>query len=173
MEVGATGSTGGYSRQSETVTNKSMELGTETFLQLLVTQMRYQDPFSGGQDMGDFMNQLAQFTLLERVIKLQQTLENYAASQAPIQALNLLNKTVEVKDVFGNTLRGEVTAVRFQEGLPLIKVNGKEYALEAVTWVQDSADAQGSEGIEEAEEAEEVQDPEDPGSGDNEDFNEE
>lgn len=136
MEVNPAGSSGNYSSSSASAAGSNMELGTDTFLKLLVTQMRYQDPFSGSQDMGEFMNQLAQFTLLERVIKLQQTLENYAAAQAPVQALNLLNKVVEVTDENGETIRGEVTAVRFQQGLPLLKVNGKEYALEAVTWVE-------------------------------------
>jgi flagellar basal-body rod modification protein FlgD len=137
-KVGSAGSSGVFSGQNSAVPNKNTELGTDTFLKLLVTQMRYQDPFSGGQDMGDFMNQVAQFTLLERVIKLQKTLEDFAASQAPIQALTLLNKFVEVKDENGITLQGEVTGVRFQEGMPLIKVNDREYPLGAITWVQGS-----------------------------------
>ena len=87
------------------------------------------------------MNQLAQFTLLERVIKLQQTLESYAASQSSLQALSLLNRFVEVTDEYGITQRGEVTAVRFQGGLPLFKVNDREYPLEAITWVQGAGEA--------------------------------
>ncbi|MDO9536586.1 MAG: flagellar hook capping FlgD N-terminal domain-containing protein [Bacillota bacterium] len=141
VEVNAAGSSGAYSSQSGSVPNKNMEMGGDMFLQLLVTQMRYQDPFSGGQDMGDFMSQVAQFTLLERVVKLQQTLENFAASQAPIQALNLLNKVVEITGENGETVKGEVTAVRFQEGLPLLKVNEKEYPLKALNWVKGSSDA--------------------------------
>jgi flagellar basal-body rod modification protein FlgD len=140
VEVNAAGSSGTYSQPSS-IPNKSMEMGSDMFLQLLVTQMRYQDPFSGGQDMGDFMSQVAQFTLLERVVKLQQTLESFAASQAPIQALNLLNKAVEITDEQGELVKGEVTAVRFQEGLPLLKVNGKEYPLKALSWVKGTPNA--------------------------------
>ena len=82
-EVAAANSYGAHSSRgsSSTGAKKNTELGTDTFLQLLVTQMRYQDPLSGGQDMGEFMNQVAQFTMLERVVKLQQTLEDYVASQ--------------------------------------------------------------------------------------------
>lgn len=142
MEVGATGSSSGtYSKQGTANSRNNMEIGTDTFLKLLVTQMRYQDPLSGGQDMGEYMNQLAQFTLLERVIKLQQTLESYAASQSSLQALSLLNRFVEVTDEYGITQRGEITAVRFQEGLPLFKVNDQEYPLEAITWVQGAGEA--------------------------------
>jgi len=132
------------SGRSSTHSN-NMELGTDTFLKLLVTQMRYQDPFSGSQDMGEFMTQLAQFTLLERVIKLQQILESYAAAQAPVQALNLLNKVVEVTDESGQAVRGEVTAVRFRQGMPLLKINDREYTLEAVTWVQGAPAEEGEQ----------------------------
>lgn len=140
VEVNGAGSYGAYSSQAGSIPNKTMEMGSDMFLQLLVTQMRYQDPFSGGQDMGDFMSQVAQFTLLERVVKLQQTLEDFAASQAPIQALNLLNRVVEVTDEYGETVKGEVTAVRFQEGLPLLKVKEKEYSLKALDWVEGSSE---------------------------------
>lgn len=144
MEVGAANSNPYNTNTGRSSTHSSnMELGTDTFLKLLVTQMRYQDPFSGSQDMGEFMTQLAQFTLLERVIKLQQTLESYAAAQAPARALSLLNKTVEVIDESGRVVRGEVTAVRFRQGTPLLEVKGREFALEAVAWVQGAPAEEG------------------------------
>ena len=124
------GSSGAY--EGSRVKNKAMEIGTETFLQLLVTQMRYQDPFSGGQDMGDFMSQVAQFTMVERIIKLQQTIEDYTAQLAPVQSLGLLNRVVEVRDQEGEVHRGTVTSIRFEEGNPLLKVNGGEYPLDAL-----------------------------------------
>ncbi len=136
---GITGGSGGTFKSNETkVENQAMDMGTETFLKLLVTQMKYQDPFSGGQDMGDFMSQIAQFTMLERIIKLQQTVEDYATQQAPVQALNLLNRTVEVMDEYGQLHQGEVTAVRFADGKPLLRVNGQEYSMQAVQRVEGS-----------------------------------
>ncbi len=135
-EIGATGSSGSsYSAGSNQQKSSGMELGTDTFLQLLITQMRYQDPFSGGQDMGEFMNQVAQFTTLERLVKLQQTVEALTEQQGYTQALNLLNKNVEVNDE-GNYFQGEVTAVRFVEGEPRIRVNGTEYPLSVITLVE-------------------------------------
>lgn len=142
-EVAAANSYGAHSSRgsSSTGAKKNTELGTDTFLQLLVTQMRYQDPFSGGQDMGEFMNQVAQFTMLERVIKLQQTLEDYVASQAPVKALTLLNKTVEVMDENGEVRRGEASKVRFEGGIPLIRVNDKEYYLQDIISVETAGDS--------------------------------
>lgn len=140
-EVAATNSYGTISGLNSSSTDKkNSELGTDTFLQLLVTQMRYQDPFSGGQDMGEFMNQVAQFTMLERLIKLQQTLEDYAASQTPMQALTLLNRTVEVLAENGERQRGDVSKVRFEGGIPLISVNGREYFLQDIISVEVSGD---------------------------------
>lgn len=49
-------------------------LGRDAFLQLLVTQLRHQDPMEP-QANGDFIAQLAQFSALERLTQIQQTLE--------------------------------------------------------------------------------------------------
>ncbi len=114
------------------------DLGTDTFLKLLVTQMRYQDPFSGGGDMGDFMSQVAQFTTMERLIQLQKTVENFAAQQTHSQALGMLNRTVDIKAEDGSEVRGEVTAVRLQSGTPLLTVNGREYPIGSVSMVSGS-----------------------------------
>ena len=136
MEIGSTGAAG-FTGDSErnALPGKTMDLGADTFLKLLVTQLRYQDPFSGGQDPGDFMGQLAQFTLLERVVRMQKSLDDFVAAQAPQQALLLLNKTVEIQEDNGQTIWGEVTAVRLQDGNPLLKVRGKEYPRQAVLQV--------------------------------------
>lgn len=148
--IDTTNSAGTYGYTAQSVKTEStgtgMDLGTDTFLKLLVAQMRHQDPFSGGQDMGDFMSQVAQFTMLERIIKLQTTLEDFAAQQAPTRALSLLNRTVEVKGPEGHILSGEVTAVRFQDGEPLLKIGGTEYPLSSVVRVEGSSAEEGTEG---------------------------
>jgi len=134
-EVGAIGSTGSSSSGSSQQKSSNTELGTDTFLQLLITQMRYQDPFSGGQDSNEYMNQIAQFTMLERLIQLQQTMESFTEQQGYTQALNLLNKNVEVNDN-GNISQGEVTAVRFVDGEPRITINEVEYTLDMITLIE-------------------------------------
>lgn len=119
------------------------ELGTDTFLKLMVAQMRHQDPFSGGQGMQDFLAQLAQFSMLERLVKVQQTLETFHAQQAPLQALRLLDTMVEVVAGDGVSTQGKVTSVRFADGMPLLTVQGKEYPLNAVIMAGSFADMAG------------------------------
>ena len=60
------------------------EMGKDAFLQLLVTQLRYQDPLSPMENEA-FLAQLAQFSSLEQ---MQQMNENFEASMLLTQSLN-------------------------------------------------------------------------------------
>lgn len=75
-------------------------MGKEDFLNLLVTQLRYQDPMSP-EDPKDFVAQLAQFSSLEQQINVNKQLENlgellktFTDSQNMAQGVSLLGKTV-------------------------------------------------------------------------------
>ncbi len=118
-------------------------MGSDLFLQLLVAQMRYQNPLSGEQDTGQMITQLALFTMLEQVIKVQQGLENQGYASARSGALNLLNRTVELIDDEGVLVSGPVTAVSFRGGQPLVTVNGQDYYCSALTRVEGGAEPHG------------------------------
>ena len=79
----------GKSAESEkkTVNNS---LGKEAFLQLLVTQMQYQDPLNPQADT-EFISQLAQFSSLEQMQNLNESFSNTSA-------LSLVGKTVTVTE---------------------------------------------------------------------------
>lgn len=72
------------------------ELGKDAFLQLLVTQLKNQNPLEP-QDNGEFVAQLAQFSSLEGITTLNQTVAgiagNYNSSQA-LQASSLVGRSV-------------------------------------------------------------------------------
>ena len=53
--------------------NRTGGLGREAFLQLLVTQLSHQDPMQPQKD-GEFIAQLAQFSSLEQLTHIQQSL---------------------------------------------------------------------------------------------------
>ncbi len=54
------------------------ELGKDAFLQLLTTQMQYQDPLNPSTDT-EFIGQLAQFSALEEMQNLNSTMVNSSA----------------------------------------------------------------------------------------------
>jgi flagellar basal-body rod modification protein FlgD len=57
-----------------TAPNRETQLGKDAFLQLLVTQLRHQDPTQPKAD-GEFIAQLAQFSSLEQLTQIQKTLD--------------------------------------------------------------------------------------------------
>jgi flagellar basal-body rod modification protein FlgD len=56
-------------------------LDRDAFLQLLVTQLRHQDP-SRPQDSQEFLAQLAQFSALEKLISIEQGVRDLSAQLA-------------------------------------------------------------------------------------------
>ncbi|WP_122665690.1 flagellar hook assembly protein FlgD [Pseudomonas viridiflava] len=78
--------------------SKNDALGKDAFLQLLVTQMKNQNPLEP-QDNGEFVAQLAQFSSLESMQNLTTTVDSiaglYQSSQA-LQASSLVGRSVIV-----------------------------------------------------------------------------
>ena len=60
-------------------TNKANELGLNTFLKLMVTQLNNQDPFKPMEN-GDFLGQIAQFGSVTGLEQLNDNFESLAAS---------------------------------------------------------------------------------------------
>ena len=63
-----------YAKEHPT-TSKSDELGKEVFLQLLVAQMKYQDPLDP-QDNSEYVAELANFSALEQMTNVASNLES-------------------------------------------------------------------------------------------------
>lgn len=59
-------------------TDKDDALGRDAFLNLLVTQLQHQDPTQPQAD-GEFLAQLATFSQLEQLQRMNQTLESLVA----------------------------------------------------------------------------------------------
>jgi flagellar basal-body rod modification protein FlgD len=78
--------------------DKGNELGQEVFLELMVAQMQNQDPLSP-QENSEFVAQLAQFSSVEGLDKLNDTMDNFVGSfqsgQA-LQASSMVGRVVKV-----------------------------------------------------------------------------
>ncbi len=115
------------------------EMGKDQFLQMLVTQMKSQDPMSPMQD-NQFMAQMTQFSMLEQM-------QNMSLSFSQAHTSTLIGKgiyaTVEIPDNAGNVvvreIAGIVDSAGTDKGKPYVMVSGQKIPIERVTQVYDSA----------------------------------
>lgn len=126
MQVGRTSNTDAAGGQFSQVTKT---LGKDDFLKLLVTQLRYQDPTNPVQDK-EFIAQLAQFSSLEQMSNLTNSMNNMMESQQKLTALGqataMIGKVVEIVNE-SETFYGKVSGVQFANGWPELVVDGKLY----------------------------------------------
>ncbi|HLH25593.1 MAG TPA: flagellar hook capping FlgD N-terminal domain-containing protein [Chloroflexota bacterium] len=115
-------------------------LGKQDFLNLLVAQLRNQDPMQPTDDT-QFIAQLAQFSSLEALNNLNDRLDAFASATQLSQAAGLLGKYVQAGQADGTMVTGQVTAVRTGNGQPAIVVNGTTVDMSQVVRIGDTADA--------------------------------
>ncbi len=109
-------------------------LGKDAFMQLLVTQMRYQDPLNPSSDT-DYIAQLAQFSQLEQ-------LQNLNTSYSNTQAMNIVGKVVKIQttDKSGNDkyITGVVDYTTLTNGSTKVSVGGNLYDSNKICEVYDN-----------------------------------
>lgn len=82
-----------------TTTKKSNDLGQAAFLELMITQMKNQDPLSP-QSNSEFVAQLAQFSSVEGLEKLNTNFNSFSSnfmSNQALQASSLVGRSVSVE----------------------------------------------------------------------------
>lgn len=125
----------GYTETDQTKKTSGGELGKDAFLQLLVTQMKYQDPLEP-TDNSQMVSQLAQFSALEEM-------QNVVAAVTGSQALSLVGKNViiEVGKSTGSdnttTVGGYVEYVQIVDGKPKLSIGGSLYDFDDLDMVVD------------------------------------
>jgi flagellar basal-body rod modification protein FlgD len=102
-------------------TTTSNTLGKNDFLQMLVTQMKNQDPLDPMKNE-DFIAQLAQFSTLEQMTNLNTNFETMLSMQTLTQASNLLGKNVSWLDSDNAEQSGIVDAVEIVNGSAVLSV---------------------------------------------------
>lgn len=115
-------------------TTGNSTLGMNDFLTLMAAQMSNQDMMNPVSDT-DFIAQMAQFSALEGVNKLQEyVLSSYAVSYTGKHVIiSHQNETTRRLE----TVYGQVERVTFMSGQPKVVVNGKEYDLYTVMEIAD------------------------------------
>ena len=106
-------------------------LDGNTFLQLLVAQLKYQNPLSP-TDPTQFMSQTAQFTEVEKLQMIADQSTKLLASQQSAEATGMLGQQIVATGPDGKDVTGIVTGMRLTSTGPLLHVNGTDIALSAV-----------------------------------------
>lgn len=124
MEVGATSTASQTSaRANPDEASKKAMLDYDNFLQLLVTQMKNQDP-TEPMDATEQVSQLATFSQVEQTIQTNQRLEMLMQSSALAEADAVIGRTLTSAD--GGT-SGVVTEVSIRsDGITAILEGGEE-----------------------------------------------
>lgn len=119
-----------YENNKDNVGNAS--LGQDAFLQLLMTQLKYQDP-TNPMNNQEFLAQQAQFTQLTELQELNENItktnSQLLATNELTQASSMIGREVEALDPTDSSkkVKGVVSEVRFdEEGIKIVIGNEGE-----------------------------------------------
>ncbi|MCL6705492.1 flagellar hook assembly protein FlgD [Pseudomonas sp. R2.Fl] len=106
--------------------SSAASLNYDSFLQLLITQMKNQDP-TDPMDASEQVAQLATFSQVEQTIQTNRHLESLLAGSALTNASDFIGKTITNAD---GTLSGIIESVKvFSDAIVAYTDNGKEIPL--------------------------------------------
>ena len=129
---GTTATTGATSSASSAM--GSSQLDSDTFLKLLVAQLKYQDP-SSPSDATQFLSETAQFSVVQKLDALS-TLDQKVLDASKAQtAAALIGKQVSYTDVAGASHTGTVTGTTLNQQIPNLTIDGQVVSLDDVTAV--------------------------------------
>ena len=112
----------------QTTSNKSSDLGKNDFLNLLVTQLKYQDPMQPMEDK-DFISQMAQFSSLEQM-------QNMNTSMVVSQATSMLGKKVTWTDDQASVHTAKVDSIKIVDKVPYLMSGDTGIKIDQVTSVE-------------------------------------
>src|SRR5688572_29300241 len=110
-------------------------MGKDTFLKLLVAQLKYQNPLSP-TDGTEFMAQTAQFSVVEKLDELEKQNAELLSSNRALGASALLGREVVHTLLDGSDVVATVTGVRFDAGGPVLVTGDTEVSLAGVKEVR-------------------------------------
>jgi flagellar basal-body rod modification protein FlgD len=109
-------------------------LSSKAFLQLLVAQLKYQDP-SKPMDTGAFMNQTATLTQVQASEQNAQVNLDMLSAQHAQNASSLVGHTVRYAALDGNLVTGYVSAATISTAKPTLKIGTVDVDLSQIQQV--------------------------------------
>ena len=111
------------------------KLGKDAFLQLLVTQMKYQDPLEP-QDNSEYIAQLATFSQLEELQNMSNTVQISQASSLTGETVIMKTKSSVTGELMYVT--GTVDYVVIENSKAYLCINGGKYSIDDLDTVIDA-----------------------------------
>ena len=126
----------GLTTTSSTVVERPDQMGKDTFLKLLVAQMKYQDP-SNPASSSELMSQTAVFSQVEQLETIAGQNTSMLALQRAMSAGSLVGQNVAYTDSTGATQTGTVSAVTIatDSSSSMATVNGQAVDVSRITKV--------------------------------------
>ena len=109
-------------------------VNADTFLQLLVAQMQYQNP-DDPVDSTQFLSQTADFEEVQELGSLQTSLASVVSAQQAGAATSMLGQQVTGTDQVGNSVTGVVSGIQLTSTGPLLSVGNSTVPFSSVTSV--------------------------------------
>jgi flagellar basal-body rod modification protein FlgD len=124
---------------ASSVTKKdNTTLDKDSFLKLLVAQLKYQDP-SKPMDSSAFMAQTAQFTQVEKLQELATNQQNVLDAQLMVGASNMIGRQVSYTGLDGKEAVGVVTSTTLGSSPTLTVGANTDVPLSSVKQVSSTA----------------------------------
>ena len=120
--------------KQKTETGATTTLGQDVFLQLMMEELKNQDPLEP-MDNKDFLTQQAQFTQVSSLQNIESALTSYNQYS---QAASMIGRDVVLQDPDNeeNYIYGNVEAVNLSGKDTSIVVDGKTYPLSSIVQIQ-------------------------------------
>jgi flagellar basal-body rod modification protein FlgD len=110
-------------------------MDVQSFLKIMTAQLQNLDPMGeNSADSGEYISQMAQFTMLEQMNSLASSLQNLSVLSQQQLSFSLVGKTATVYDG-DKEVTGIVEKVRYSEGYAYPVIGGREYSMGMVTEV--------------------------------------
>lgn len=132
--AGVTDTTGTSASQTPTATGAAPQIDSKTFLNLLVAQLKYQDP-SNPTSGTEMMAQTAQMYTVQALQDIEKQQTASAAAEGTMATSSMIGKNITATASDGTVVSGIVSGVSVGRSGPLLQIGDKTAPLSGVTQI--------------------------------------